>query len=115
MRKQMVKALLSLVVLVATTSLVDGQSTPLLDQGYAGMAMVSGKVSPGQESVTVYDTSYSARMVLGRSKSMDGSGNFAASINPPLVLGHHIVVVDQSGASSPAMTVAPRPSSPSHR
>jgi len=115
MRKKFLNLFVAAVTLSAFTLLLFAQDTPVLDQGYAGATMVSGKVSPRQTPLTIYDTSYPSRKALGTSQSIDGRGNFAASINPPLILGHHIVVVDSTGTTSPAMVVAARPSSPSHQ
>jgi len=114
MKKRMLKFLISGLMLSCVTLFLLAQNAPVLDQGYAGAAMVSGKVSPGQGTVTIYDTSNQARIFLGTSQSIDSSGKFAVAINSPLILGHSIVVVDQNGATSPAMVVAARPSSPSH-
>jgi hypothetical protein len=113
--RQGLHSLLALAVMcTAAALLVFAQGTPQLDQGYAGAAMVSGRASPGQAPVTIYDTSSATRTILGSSQSIDGAGNFAASVNPPLILGHRIVVVDHSGATSPAMVVDARLSSASH-
>ena len=98
--------------LVMTLILV-AQSTPVLNQGYAGAVAVSGKVIPGNGPVSIYDISYPARTKLGTSQSVDGSGNFAATVKPPLVLNHQIVAVDVNGATSQPMVVAAPPSSPS--
>ncbi len=112
MHKKILKLLVLAVILPAATLFLLAQNAPVLDQGYAGAAMVSGKVTPGQGPVTIYDTSYPARTKLGTSQSIDGKGNFAAAVQPSLILGHQIVAVDGTGASSPAMVVAARPSSP---
>lgn len=112
MRKKLLSFLVPAVMLSAVTLHLFAQSSPMLKQGYAGAAMVSGKASPGQAQVTIYDISYPSRTALGTSKSIDGKGNFAVAVNPPLIVGHSIVVVDQTGTTSPAMVVAARPSSP---
>lgn len=98
-------------VLTITQVLV-AQSTAIVHQGYAGAAIVAGKVAPGRQQVTIYDLSYPARTKLGVSESVDKQGNFAVTVKPPLLINHRIIAVDENGATSPAMTVAAPPRSP---
>ena len=69
---------------------------------------MSGKVAPGNGSVSIYDISNDPRTELGVSQSVDKDGNFAATVNPALVSCHRIVVVDAKGATSAAMVVRSR-------
>src|ERR1043166_1177853 len=95
-----IPASLALAALLLTATLVlAAQSTPVLDQGYAGAVTVSGKVAPGNEPVSIYDISYTPRTELGVSRSVDKDGNFAATVNPALISGHRIVVVDAEGVT----------------
>ena len=88
------------------------QSVPALDPAYTGAVAVSGKVSPGAGPVAIYDLSYPAKTKLGDSTSVDGSGNFAVSVKPPLIDGHQIVAVDKNGATSAPATVTKQPAGP---
>jgi len=111
-RKQ-VLAILALSALLLTAALVPGaQSAPFLDQGYAGAVTVSGKIAPGNGPVSIYDNSNTPRTQLGLSQSVDKDGNFAATVNPALIIGHKIVAVDAKGATSREMVVASQPSGP---
>ena len=112
-RQPRVLAFLALAALLLTATLVLGaQSKPVLDQGYAGAVTVSGKVATGNGSVSIYDISNTPRTELGESQSVDKDGNFAVTIKPALISGHKIVAVDEKGATSEEMVVAPRPSGP---
>jgi hypothetical protein len=115
MRQNLVTCSIALLLLFPCAKRIFAQSEPLLDQTYAGSTMVSGKVAPGQTSLTIYDISYKERVALGTSRSIDKNGNFAVSVSPRLILGHSIVAVDQSGATSQEMVIAVPPSSPTHR
>jgi len=115
MRRQFRMLLVSTGFLVAITLQLFAQATPVLDQGYAGSLMVSGRASPDRIPLTIYDASHQRRTALGVSKSIDREGNFAVAIAPALILSHTIIVVDSAGDSSPAMTVVARPSSPAHQ
>ena len=114
MHKRILRPLVTLVIL-PVAALLAAQDAPVLDQGYKGAAMVSGRVTPGQGSVTIYDASHSPRIKLGTSQSIDGKGNFAAMVQRPLILGHKIIAVCGTGATSSAMIVAARPRSSTHR
>jgi hypothetical protein len=94
------------------TLIVDAQAAPVLDQGYVGAVTVSGRVAPGNGSVSIYDISNTPRTELGVSQSVDKDGNFAVTVKPALISGHKIVVVDEKGATSEEMVVATRPSGP---
>ena len=108
-----VVAIIALAALLLNAALVLGaQSGPVLDQSYAGAVTVSGKVAPGNGSVSIYDISNTPRTELGVSQSVDKDGNFAATVNPALISGHRIVVVDGKGATSEAMVVRSRPDGP---
>ena len=111
MRKHTLAAFSVAWVTLATVILY-AQSPPVLSQPYAGAVIVSGTVAPGRSPVSIYDNSYPVQTKLGMSQSVDGSGNFAVSIKVPLILGHQIVAVDGSGASSAPMVVAPLPQGP---
>lgn len=112
-KQQRILTALAVAALILTGTLVLGaQSAPVLDQGYAGAVTVSGRVAPGNGSVSIYDVSDTPRIELGVSESVDKDGNFAATVNPALVAGHRIVVVDAQGATSEAMVVLPRPIGP---
>jgi hypothetical protein len=88
------------------------QSVPALDPAHTGAVAVSGKISPGAGPVAIYDLSYPAKTKLGDSMSVDGSGNFAVSVKPPLIEGHQIVAVDKNGATSAPATVTKQPAGP---
>ena len=105
----------ALAIVSPATLLLFAQSAPTLDQPYIGAVMVSGKATPGQAPVVIYDTTNSTRSALGSSQSVDKMGNFAAMLNAPLIAGHSLVVVDRSGATSAVMVVTKRPSSSSHQ
>lgn len=112
-RQHMIFTSLALAALLLTPTLVLGaQSDPGLDQAYAGAVIVSGKVAPGNNSVSIYDVSNTPRIELGVSESVDKDGNFAVSIKPALISGHKIVAVDAKGAISEEMVVVSRPSGP---
>jgi len=111
-RKSLVASLVLAALLLSAALVLGAQSAPLLDQGYAGAVIVSGKVAPGNGSVSIYDNSTTPRTELGLSQSIDQDGNFAATVKPALILGHKIVAVDEKGATSAEMVVASRPSSP---
>src|SRR2546425_3562438 len=110
-RKFVAPLALAVLSSIATLVLV-AQSAPALDQGYTGAVTVSGRVAPGSGPVTIYDISYPVQTKLGISQAIDRDGNFAASIKPPLILGHQIVAVDTNGTTSDAMIVADLPDSP---
>jgi hypothetical protein len=99
-------------LLLTSTLVLSAQSPPVLDHGYTGAVTVSGKVAPGDGSVSIYDISNNPRTELGVSQSVDKDGNFAVTVNPALVSGHRIVVVDAKGATSEAMVVRSRPDGP---
>ena len=105
---------LPLALLSLSAPLLLAQTTPAVDQGYAGATMVSGHATPSQAPVVIYDATTSTRTALGSSQSIDKMGNFAVMVTSPLIRGHSIIVVDRSGATSAAMVVTPRPASVSH-
>jgi hypothetical protein len=104
--------LLLAVIGFAACTVLMAQSAPILNPCNAGAVVVLGSITPGGGPVSIYDLSYPARTKLGTSKSIDARGNFAASVKPPLVVGHQIVAVDAKGASSNMVVVAPRPANP---
>ena len=93
-------------VAIAMVCLAQAPAAPVLNQGTAGDRTVAGQAAPGSDPIQIYDTSYPTRTPIGQGKtSMDSEGNFAVSVDPPLVLGHKIVAVDKHGRSSAPMTV----------
>src|SRR5262245_40051362 len=73
---------------------------PVLDQAYAGAVTVSGKITPGDGPVSIYDVSTAPRIALGVSESIDKDGNFAVAVKPALISSHKIVAVDAKGNTS---------------
>lgn len=103
-------ALTALLILLALFLYAD--ATPVLNQGYVGAVTVAGTVAPGNGPVSIFDLSYPTRTQIGASNSIDANGNFAAAVNPPLILNHNLIAVDAHGVASQVMIVATRPSSP---
>ena len=91
----------------AAATFAQAPNAPALNQGFAGDRTVSGRAAPGSGPIKVYDVSTTPRTEVGQGEtSMDSTGNFAVSVDPPLVLGHRIVAVDKQGRSSAPMIVA---------
>lgn len=99
-------------LLICAAEVLYANSAPNLNQAYVGAVIVSGSIAPRSGPVTIFDLSFPARTQIGVSNSIDTNGNFAASVNPPLIANHQIVAVDANGATSQVMVVAARPSSP---
>ncbi|MBI3304703.1 MAG: hypothetical protein HYZ72_21780 [Deltaproteobacteria bacterium] len=73
-----------------------------LNQLFAGDLVVTGKAAPASAPITVFDTSFEVPTALGSGTAIDAEGNFAVSVDPPLVEGHTITAKDAQGrASSP--------------
>lgn len=97
------------VVLIAALYVLGGtlisfaqEEFPELHQPFAGARMVTGTADPTSAPLTVFDTSFKVPTVLGSGIEMDAEGNFAVSVDPPLVEGQTIIAVDAQGrASSP--------------
>jgi hypothetical protein len=111
-RKSIVSSLALVALLLSAGLVLGAQSKLVLDQGYAGAVTVSGKVAPGNGSVSIYDVSNTPRTELGVSESVDKNGNFAVTVKPALISGHKIVAEDAKGAISEEMVVISRPSGP---
>jgi hypothetical protein len=101
-----------LAALFAAVFALIAQSLPSLGPCYAGAVVLSGKIAPGAGPVAIYDLSYPAQTKLGSSQSVDANGNFAVSVKPPLILGHHIVAVDANGVTSVPTVVTNQPANP---
>jgi len=100
-RRPVSKFNIAAVVLVASMILLFGQvSAPVIDQPYAGDRNVTGQAAPGSVPLTVYDTTSNTTIYLGSGKSADQQGYFAVAVDPPLTLGHKIIVVDSEGRPS---------------
>ena len=110
--KKPIRTVCLLAALAGAVALLVAQSLPVLSPAFTGAATVSGKVAPGAGPVTIYDLSYPAKTQLGSSQSVDGSGNFAVSVKPPLIVGHQIVAVDATGSTSVPVVVAKPPAGP---
>ena len=78
---------------------------PMVDQPYGGDRNVTGQCVPNSAPLSVYDVSSGTKVYLGSGKSIDQQGYFAVAVNPPLVSGMNIVVVDSQGRSSATTTV----------
>jgi hypothetical protein len=92
-------------LLVMTTILFSQPTVPGVDQPYGGDRNVTGQCVPNSGPLTVYDVSSGTKVYLGSSKSIDQQGYYAVAVNPPLVSGHQIVVVDSQGRSSATTSV----------
>lgn len=112
--------LLGVIVITIILSVIDGDrvllsqdqtilSTPICNQPFAGDLSVAGKTVPGSAPITVFDidSSFEVPTPLGSGVSMDVDGNFAVCVDPPLVEGHTIIVVDVQGRASQPMPVLP--------
>ncbi len=76
-----------------------------LIEPHAGNALVGGMAEPGSGPITIYATSYDAWAQIGRGNSMDTAGNFAVSVDPPLIAGDTILAEDALGRRSPPVIV----------
>jgi hypothetical protein len=103
-------------LLVITTILFSQPTVPGIDQPYGGDRNVTGQGVPNSGPLTVYDVSSGTKIYLGSGKSIDQQGYYAVAVNPPLVPGHKIVVVDSQGRSSVTTSVGTKlgPAGPSH-
>jgi hypothetical protein len=91
---------------VALTGFARPTSAPSLNQGAANDRVVSGRAAPGSDPLKIYDITHSTRIPISQGQTtMDSEGNFAVSVDPPLVAGHRIVAVDKHGRSSAPITV----------
>ncbi len=96
-------AVLALMVVAITWPAL--AQTLSIDQAHAGAYVVGGTAEPGSGPITVYNTSYGAWAPIGRENSMDTVGNFAVSVNPPLIAGDTILAEDAQGRQSAPVTV----------
>ncbi len=77
---------------------------PALDPPGAGNGIVTGTADPAAAPITIYDISYETPAAIGSGYSIDTAGNFAVSVNPPLVDGNTIIAEDDQGRqSAPAL------------
>ena len=114
--KNTLRSLAWTTMLLAISALLSSQPpVPGIDQPYGGDRNVTGQGVPNSAPLTVYDVSSGAKVYLGSSKSIDQYGYYAVAVNPPLVSGHKIVVVDSQGRSSPTTSVGTKtgPAGPS--
>jgi hypothetical protein len=98
-------------VLVLLSTIIVGDvllgQTPqvVVDQAYGGDANVTGQGVPGSVPLTVFSMVGASRNFLGSSMSIDQQGYYAVAVNPVLVNGQQIIVVDSQGRSSAVVTV----------
>lgn len=95
---------------VSVAQPVSAQTLSLVEP-HAGASVVAGVAEPGSAPITIYATSYDAWAPIGRGDSMDTAGNFAVSVDPPLIAGDTILAEDAQGRQSPPVTVL-EPSGP---
>lgn len=103
-------------LLLGAAALLFAQITaPGIDTPYGGDRNVTGQGVPNSGPLTVYDVSSGTKSFLGSSKSIDQQGYYAVAVNPPLVTGHKIVVVDSQSRSSPVTIIGTKtgPAGPS--
>ena len=105
-----VLGLLLLCLLGLPYTLLAQDGALVVNQPHSGDVVVTGKGSPGSIPVTIFDTSFDAPAALGSGSSMDAEGNYAVSVDPPLIEGHTIMAEDAEGRTSPNVSVS-RPSS----
>lgn len=99
-RKILKSVVCATALLFVTTFLLSQPTVPRIDPPYGGDRNVTGQGIPNSGPLTVYDVSSGTKAYLGNSKSIDQRGYYAVAVNPPLVSGHKIVVVDSQGRSS---------------
>ncbi len=80
---------------------------PVIDRPAAGNTLVFGTADPAAVPITVYDISYDTPTAIGSGHSIDTAGNFAVSVNPPLVDGNTIIAEDDQGRQSAPALVEP--------
>ena len=80
---------------------------PALDPPGAGNGIVTGTADPAAAPITIYDISYETPAAIGSGHSIDTAGNFAVSVNPPLVDGNTIIAEDDQGRQSAPALVEP--------
>lgn len=98
------------VVAVSVLYVLAGAKTTLaqemmLNQPFAGDLVVTGKAAPTSAPITVFDTSFEVSAALGSGMAIDAEGNFAVSVDPPLIEGHTIIAEDAQGQVSPPIPV----------
>ncbi len=71
----------------------------------AGRGIVTGTANPAAAPITIYDISYETPAAIGSGHSIDTAGNFAVSVNPPLVEGNTIIAEDAQGRQSTPVLV----------
>jgi cytochrome c peroxidase len=99
-------AVIVVMFLSVVAGLLHGQTPAVVvDQPYAGDRNVTGQGVAGSAPLTGYEVSGTSRNYLGKSNSVDEQGYYAIAVNPVLINGWRIVVVDSQGRSSNIATV----------
>jgi hypothetical protein len=92
---------------LAIAALAQSPAAPVLNQCTAEDRTVSGRAEPGSGPLRIYDVANGTRTLIGDQTTMDGDGNFAVPVSPPLVRGHQVVAVDKHDRASAPTTVKP--------
>lgn len=87
------------------------EGDPVLNQPCIGDRVVTGRADPVSTPITILETSLGSSVTLGSSVSIDMEGNFAVSVEPPLVEGQTIIAADAVGRRSEPLAVALPPPS----
>ena len=103
MKGDFMKRLIGVAVMFACAG--TAQTVPSIKAAYARETVVTGTAAAGS-GITILNVQFPAAAKIG-SGTVARDGSFAIAISAPLVEGHGLVAVDQTGVKSQRFNVSP--------